>query len=230
VLHEGDKTVYDSELYIIFDKFKPLQSFDSNGYISDFSVNIIEKSSREIDMIFEMVFVLPMDESDVIVRSWDKYKRSSDYKFNNLIQVIESEASSEIIESAEITFSNSQTFGNSEKDSSTLLTYDLQNTNAENNLGELSENNPIEIPLWIKMNANWWSQEEIGDDDFIAGIKYLIESNVIQIPEFTKDQPGVKEIPSWIRYNAEWWAGDLVSDNEFVGSIQWLIENGVMDI
>jgi len=103
--------------------------------------------------------------------------------------------------------------------------------NTNNDSGEISDYNTFEIPLWIKFNANWWSQEEIGDDDFVAGIQYLIERDIIIIPDLVLGpHEGVKEIPTWIKYNAEWWAGDLVSDEEFVRTIQWLIKEGVMKV
>ena len=151
-------------------------------------------------------------------------------QFNQLIQVVESDSNNELIENTALTSWYSPTNENSEIDSSTILKYDFQSMNT-NDLGEFSKNNPLEIPLWIKFNANWWAQEEIGDDDFAAGIHYLVKHDVIIIPEFYHDNhEGAKEIPSWIKYNAEWWAGDLVSDEEFVRTIQWLIKEGVMKV
>jgi len=229
ILHEGDKTVNDSDLYLIYDRIKPLQTFDSNGYISNFTLNIVEKSSRDVDFIFGITFELPMEPSDVIVRAWDKYRRSSDYKFNQLIEVVGSDSSKELIEKTELTSWTSSTNDNSITDSSTILNYYFQSMNTNNVLEEVSVDNTI--PLWIKFNANWWSHDEIGDDDFVAGLHYLKENGIIVIPEFTKVQhEGVNEIPDWLKNNAEWWAGDLVSDEEFVRTIQWLIEEGVMKV
>ena len=37
------------------------------------------------------------------------------------------------------------------------------------------------IPNWIKNNAKWWSEGTIGDSDFISGIKYLIENEIMII-------------------------------------------------
>jgi len=46
------------------------------------------------------------------------------------------------------------------------------------------------IPNWIKNNAKWWSEGQIGDSDFINGIKYLIENNIMIIEgnEVTKPE------------------------------------------
>jgi hypothetical protein len=37
------------------------------------------------------------------------------------------------------------------------------------------------IPSWIKQNAGWWSDSVISNDDFVAGIKYLIEQGIISV-------------------------------------------------
>ena len=37
------------------------------------------------------------------------------------------------------------------------------------------------VPIWIKNNADWWAQGLITDDDFVRGIKYLIENRIIQV-------------------------------------------------
>nr|AIE90217.1 TPR repeat-containing protein [uncultured marine thaumarchaeote AD1000_01_A07] len=37
------------------------------------------------------------------------------------------------------------------------------------------------IPSWVKNNAEWWSKNQISDDEFISGLKYLIENNIIKV-------------------------------------------------
>ena len=95
----------------------------------------------------------------------------------------------------------------------------------------LTQTELADIPIWVKNNALWWQQKQIDDADFVAGIQYLINENIIQISE-TQITNGVisDEIPSWISEVAGFWAHDAISDVEFVQSIQWLISNGVMVI
>jgi hypothetical protein len=38
-----------------------------------------------------------------------------------------------------------------------------------------------DVPSWVKNNAKWWADDLIEEDDFIKGIKYLVEKGVIQI-------------------------------------------------
>ncbi len=38
-----------------------------------------------------------------------------------------------------------------------------------------------EIPQWVKNNAKWWSEGQIGNSDFIKGIQYLIQQGIIKV-------------------------------------------------
>ena len=88
---------------------------------------------------------------------------------------------------------------------------------------------PIDdIPQWIKKNANWWSKGTITDSDFLRGIEYLIQIDILKIEASNVVPSSSKEIPQWIRNNAEWWAAELISDNEFIAGIKYLIEAGII--
>jgi hypothetical protein len=45
------------------------------------------------------------------------------------------------------------------------------------------------VPEWIKNNAVWWSENQIGDTDFLKGIEYLIENNIIVILNIPEPKP-----------------------------------------
>jgi len=87
------------------------------------------------------------------------------------------------------------------------------------------------VPIWIKNNAAWWSQELIEDSDFVAGIEYLIQQEIITLTETgTLETNSSDEIPSWIKSNAGWWSEDLISEKEFIDGVQWLINIGVIKV
>ena len=46
--------------------------------------------------------------------------------------------------------------------------------------GDIIIEEDIIIPAWIKNNAGWWASDNISDLDFLNGIKYLVESNIIE--------------------------------------------------
>ena len=85
------------------------------------------------------------------------------------------------------------------------------------------------IPQWIKNNAEWWSKRAITDSDFLRGIEYLIQNNIMQIEVTQINSSQSSEIPVWIRNNAEWWSKGLISDDEFLSGIKYLIEVGIIE-
>jgi hypothetical protein len=86
------------------------------------------------------------------------------------------------------------------------------------------------IPIWIKNNASWWSEEQIDDSDFIAGIEYLIKNGIINVPGVQVGVTSTSEVPDWIQNNAAWWSESLITDADFVEAMQWLVANGVIQI
>jgi len=44
---------------------------------------------------------------------------------------------------------------------------------------EVKDRNSNKVPLWIKNNALWWSENKITDADFTSGIEFLVENKII---------------------------------------------------
>ena len=40
---------------------------------------------------------------------------------------------------------------------------------------------PVSIPNWIRINAQWWSEDQISDDEFTKGIEFLIKEDIVRI-------------------------------------------------
>ena len=41
----------------------------------------------------------------------------------------------------------------------------------------------IEIPNWIKNNAGWFADDLLGDADFLLGLEYMVENELIKSPK-----------------------------------------------
>jgi Raf kinase inhibitor-like YbhB/YbcL family protein len=95
-----------------------------------------------------------------------------------------------------------------------------------------SHSDSAQIPSWIKNNARWWSQGEVGDSDFIKGIQYLIQQGIMQMPQQSNSNimSVPQQIPSWIKTTAGWWSNDQVGDQDFVNGIQYLVETKIIQI
>jgi len=89
----------------------------------------------------------------------------------------------------------------------------------------------FKIPYWIRNNALWWSDGKIGDNDFLQGIQYLIDKDIMKIPAQIKTkQTSLHLIPTWIKDTAGWWATGKASEKDFITGIKWLIENDLIRI
>ena len=94
-----------------------------------------------------------------------------------------------------------------------------------------------QIPSWIKNVAGWWANGEISENEFLDGITYLINNNIIlldYIPCSTKIESqtisSAKLVPDWVKNNAKWWSDDLIEDADFVNGVEYLIKIQVMNI
>ena len=97
-----------------------------------------------------------------------------------------------------------------------------------------------QIPNWIKNVAGWWAANEISEKEFLAGLTYLINNNIIFIPfmpcgavaAIATSDPTLeaKLIPDWVKNNAGWWATDQIEDADFLNGIEYLIEKTILGL
>ncbi len=94
-----------------------------------------------------------------------------------------------------------------------------------------------QIPDWIKNVAGWWANGEISENEFLAGIEYLINNNIILldfIPCSIKTESqtisSAKLVPDWVKNNAKWWSEDLIEDTDFINGLEYLIRYQIMGI
>lgn len=90
--------------------------------------------------------------------------------------------------------------------------------------------NTVSIPSWVKKNAKWWSQNQVGDNDFVNGMQYLLSQGILRIPPTTVSASSSQQIPAWIKNTAGWWSSGQIPDDQFVKSIQYLISQGIITI
>ena len=69
-----------------------------------------------------------------------------------------------------------------------------------------------EIPEWIKINATWWMNDQLSDDEFVLSIKYLINEKIIVIPQNSIIQK--PDLPDWIIHNAGWWHARIFTNSD----------------
>ena len=94
----------------------------------------------------------------------------------------------------------------------------------------LGYEDPVSVPDWIRNNAEWWASGAITDSTFVTGIEFMLDNNIIMIPNIPSGDVSGDEIPDWIRNNAHWWSQDLISEYEFVNALKFLIQEGIIKI
>jgi len=93
-----------------------------------------------------------------------------------------------------------------------------------------------QIPNWIKNTAGWWASGIISETEFLTGIEYLVNNNIILInfvpcnDEIQSQYGDTKSVPSWIKNNANWWSENLIDDTDFINGLQYLIEHKIIKI
>ena len=93
-----------------------------------------------------------------------------------------------------------------------------------------------QIPDWIKDVAGWWASGVISETEFLTGIEYLVNNNIILInfvpcnDEIQSQYGDTKSIPDWIKNNANWWSENLIDDTDFINGLQYLINNKIIKI
>ena len=93
-----------------------------------------------------------------------------------------------------------------------------------------------QIPDWIKNVAGWWGSGDISESEFVTGIEYLINNNIIVLDfvpcndEIQSQYGDIKSIPDWIKNNANWWSENLIDDTDFINGLQYLIEYKIIKI
>ena len=84
------QTLYDSDLFIRYDKGEPLLINDKNRILEDASFDI-EIDDNLKTVTFNVIFAEEMEKSDIILRMWDTKRVSTDTLIYDTINVIASE-------------------------------------------------------------------------------------------------------------------------------------------
>lgn len=85
------------------------------------------------------------------------------------------------------------------------------------------------VPQWIKHNALKWSQQEISDDDFLNGMRWLVEHQIIPVEDIVETEDN-SIIPDSVKKIAYSWNRGQVPDIEFIHGIEYLIRHGAIEL
>jgi hypothetical protein len=86
--------------------------------------------------------------------------------------------------------------------------------------------NESKIPYWIKSVIKWWTEGQISDSEFVNGMKYLSQQQIIDLPKTTHGYT-YSQVPVWIKEIAKWWSQDQTNNTYFTSVTKWVIEHAV---
>ena len=84
------------------------------------------------------------------------------------------------------------------------------------------------IPQWIKTNADWWITNQISDSEFLEGIYFLFEKQIVSVPERDVISESQWSIPLWVKNPVEWWYEEKISDDDFLKIIENLVKRKII--
>ena len=202
-----------SDTQILYNKDKPVVTYDPNGYFDKVDVIISEdEDTIKKFATFEIVFAKQMAKSDIVLRAWDDRFRSMDTIILEAIQVFDEES------------------------------YPADTPTEVETSTVPPEPESIQVPEWVKNNAGWWAEGNLEDSTFVNGLEFLVQEGIIDVPttanvskdpdqeEEILEPEQVQEIPSWIKNTAQWWSEELITEKEFIQVVEYLIKTGAIKI
>jgi len=177
------KTIYDSELWIEYNKGQKTIINNPEGLWSSASISV-KGDGLNPKVTVSMVFDKPMDTSDLILRVWDAKRNSIDIEFENVIKVIESPAS-EIIVTPELKIDPEPEL---EIDPEPIFSWERFDEWAGYSESDLTDEEFLKhleidgdnIPVWIKQNnAKWVKQGLISQDELVIALENLKNRGII---------------------------------------------------
>jgi hypothetical protein len=88
----------------------------------------------------------------------------------------------------------------------------------------------ILIPDWIRNDAIWWLDDKISDSEFLEGVDYLLEKQILTVSEREMIEESQRHIPSWVKTSTGWWHEEKISDDEFTNLLENLIKRKIIVI
>lgn len=86
------------------------------------------------------------------------------------------------------------------------------------------------IPQWIKTNGDWWITNQISDLEFLEGIDFLFEKQIVSVTEREVIAESQWYIPSWLKTPVSWWTEEKISDDDFLNIIENLVKREIIII
>src|SRR2546427_6050763 len=183
-VHGSVGELEDSDTYILYDSVQPLQIVDPHSFFNDVKIST-SKSDYKNKFSYSITFAKPMAKSDVIVRSWDDHRRSTDSKILNAILVVKSEAQSKNQITPSQTVTSQQPQSQNETQGEILNAINEWSGYSPTSISDSGLLHKIGIkgqyiPSWVMKTTKWLVEGQMSQEEFINIMKYLDENKLIK--------------------------------------------------
>jgi hypothetical protein len=188
-LQGSQSEIYDSDTSIIYEKNNQLEVNDPHKYLSNVNF-IVTAHSQEYIFDYNLTFAKPI-KPDVIIRTWDPYRYSSDTKIldvwkvgspiaNPVIPAISKIENNTLSSKIEIEKSNSFDGQNLQKEKSVQTIFLIMKwygyydkTISDSELLHDLGINGTHIPHWVKTLGYWTVNGDLDQEEFINVLQYV---------------------------------------------------------
>lgn len=84
------------------------------------------------------------------------------------------------------------------------------------------------VPVWVKQNADWWATQQISSSEFLEGIDFLFEKQILSVPTREVVSESQWKIPQWVQLPASWWYEEKITDEQFLNIIENLVQREII--
>ena len=172
--------VQSSKTYIKFEKNEPLQISDPNGYFGNKTkFNILERDAFNFVLKYDIEFGSTMPKSDMLLYVFDGDRNVAKKFFDDKIVVLPAEPRvPEWVKNNAGWWSDGQI-----SQTEFIQAIEFLSKQGIINIppGPIDETGGTaqSVPDWIKNTAEWWSDDLITEDEFVAAIQWLATKGII---------------------------------------------------
>jgi len=171
-----------SKTYIMFDKDKSVHVSDPNGYFTDnVKFNILERDAYNFVVKYDIEFASTMPKSDMLLYAYDGDRNISKKFFDDKIVVL---PTNPIVPEW---VKNNAGWWSDGQISQTEFIQAIEFLSKQGIInippGPIDETGETaqSVPDWIKSTAEWWSDDFITEDEFVAAIQWLATKGIITL-------------------------------------------------
>ena len=185
----SNDAIYDSNLWVEYNKNTPLIIENDNNIWQSIDVSIND-DSQESTVTFTITFDEPMNESDIIIRTWDLNRNSADFRFEN-VWLVEKSTTNDVVDSTTNT-------DKKELDKESKIEKKAEIIDKVKSISKGKAFTKESFDKW-----GGYSSESINDKEFLDNMGIAGE-----------------KIPEWVNDPAKWFNEGLISEKEFVSILK----------